>query len=360
MNKPIRSGIILAPIVETDYMFGKLGDTEIRVSDGNWTQFLPANEKQRQGFESMCCTNFSSTSAVEILFTRLIELKLMSVGNLKWLNDNGYIDVGGHINFSDRFDALVSGTSPDYGNTLKAPADAKHKYGLIPESVLPWTDSEVDYFNKTKITPQMYVLGQEFLKRFTINYEMVYASDYATALRISPLAGACFAWNGINNGVYYRVENPTNHAIAIIDPPTIWQIFDSYDPFIKKLADNYNLMGYAVRYIITESEPLPQTVKKNMYTLKRDPNDTSEVYAFSEDGLAKRHLANKGTLIQGATNLDKYWTWTETTTIPNATSLEWGKATECAEILLLAPDNKYVEVPTGGFSLWAWIKSLFK
>lgn len=263
--KPIRSGVILEKIVPTDYIFGVSAiDNEIKCDSGDWTQFLPKNEKQRQGFESMCCTNFSSTSAIEILMTRLIELKLISVGNLKWLSDNGYLDDTGHINFSDRFDALISGTKLNEGNTLKAPADAKHKYGLIPEKLLPWTDNQVDYFNKSKITPTMYSLGKEFLTRFSINYEMVYRKDFVEALKVSPLATAVYAWDGNNNGVYYKVNNNINHAVPIIKKPDTWNIFDSYDPFIKKLANDFIFFDYGIRYIIRENTIDEEDVKKNM------------------------------------------------------------------------------------------------
>ena len=242
-NKPTQSGVILEDIKPEDCLFGSFGDTTIRVPDGNWIKYLPKNEKQRNGFESMCCTNFSSTTAVEILMTRLIEDKLISIGNLAWLNENGYIDDSGHINFSDRFDAIVSGTTLS-GNTLKAPADAKHKYGLIPESMLPWTDNQDEYFKKSNVTTEMYNLGLEFLKRFQINYEFVYPADYQTALRVSPLASACYAWNGTNDGVYYKVSSAINHAICVFRQPDPWAIMDSYEPFQKLLSLNYQFSGH--------------------------------------------------------------------------------------------------------------------
>jgi len=360
-DKPTKSGFIPEPVEEKDWTFGASGlDTEAKVADGNWIPFLPANEKQRQGFESMACTNFSSTTAIEILFTRLIDLKLISVENLKWLNDNGYIDDTGHINFSDRFDALVSNTDPNSGNTLKAVAEGKRKFGMIPEKMLPWVDNIKEYFDKTKITPDMYALGQEFLKRFPINYELVYTKDFALALRISPLAGACFAWNGTQNGVYYKVPYNINHAICIVEPPDIWQIMDSYEPFIKKLANDYTFYDYAIRYIVREITGLPnQSVKKNMYTLRRDPQNPNEVYAFNETKSVKRHIANKQTLIEGARPTDQYWVWSETLPIVVASQEEFNNAVEAAEILLLPPDSRSSEVSTGGFNLWKWIKSLF-
>ena len=360
-NKPFKSGIILEKIVPTDYIFGvSTLDTTIKVENGDWTPFLPANEKQRQGFESMCCTNFSSTSAVEILMTRLIETKLISVGNLKWLNDKGYLDDSGHINFSDRFDALVSGTKLNEGNTLKAPADAKHKYGLIPEKMLSWTDDEVAYFDKAKITPEMYSLGKEFLTRFPINYEMVYRKDFVSAMKVSPLAGACHAWGTTSMEVYVKTTAPINHAIAIIDPPTIWKIFDSYDPFLKNLADNYIFLDYALRYIVRENTDVPDSSqKKNMYILRRNPDDNEEIFAFTEDWKFKRHVVNKETLIAGARPKDQYWVWDESIVIPWATPTEFQVAEELSEILLLPKDSS-ISINAGEkFSLWKWIKSLF-
>jgi len=360
LSKPIKSGFIPEPVVGEDYLFGVSAiDNFIKVESGDWTPYLPKSEKQRQGFESMCCTNFSSTSAIEMLLTRLIDLKLISVGNLKWLQDNGYIDDSGHINFSDRFDALVSGTKPSEGNSLKGVADAKHKYGLIPEKLLPWVDNETTYFDKSKITPQMYSLGLEFLKRFPINYEIVYKQDFQEALKVSPLAIAVYAWNGTVNNAYVLVPNPINHAVGMIDDKPIWQIFDSYDPFIKKLADNYNFYDYGIRYIVREITGLPnQSVKKNMYILKRDPQSPDEVYAFNEDMNAKRHIANKSTLKEGARSFDQYWVWDETTPIVVATQAEFDGAIEMAEILLLTKDS---EISTGTkFNLWRWLMGFIK
>lgn len=253
-NKPLKSGVILEDIVAEDWIFGAGAiDMEVKVADGNWVKYLPSNEKQRQGFESMCCTNFSSTTAIEILFTRLIKENKISSTNLKWLADNKYFDKAGYINFSDRFDAIVSGTRPSVGNSLKAPAEAKRKMGLIPEAMLPWVDNQNEYFDKNKITQKMYALGAEFLNRFAINYEMVYEKDIKDALKVSPVAGACFAWNGTDvNGVFVKVNNQINHAICRIKPVKGQQLMDSYEPFIKTMADDYIFADYGIRYIVRE------------------------------------------------------------------------------------------------------------
>lgn len=362
MEQKIPNAVILEPIVKTDYIFGVSAiDNEIKVENGDWTPYLPTEERQRREFETSACTNFSSCTDVEILLNRLIKQKMVSVSNLNWLFDKGYIDEQGNINFSDRYDAVVSNTKPEWGNSLKAVADAKHKFGLIPESMLSWVSNQIEYYDKSKITPEMYAMGEEFLKRFPINYEFVYKKDFVEALKVSPLAGALFAWNGTQNDVYYEQGQGINHAIVIIEPKDIWQIMDSYDPFVKKLTNNYNFYDYAIRYIVSENIDIPDnSQKKNMYTLLRNPKSPKEVYAFNEKKTVKRHITNRATLIEGAKPFDQYWVWSEGKPIVGATPTEFDRATEMAEILLLGTDSSTTEkVVASGFSLWNWIKKLF-
>lgn len=286
-------GVIIEEPNDKDWKLGSAEfGKEILVPGGDWAPYLPTHEKQRKGYETMACTNFSSTSAIEIYFTYLIKNKKISVGNLNWLKENGYLDVQGFVNFSDRFDALVSGTGPN-GNSLKAPAEAKRKYGLIPEGVLPWTSNYKDYFDKNKITQEMFNLGLEFLKRFSINYEFVYSNKFVKGLEFSPLAGACYAWSWTKDGIYQRSDGRINHAICKIKPPRIWHILDSYDPFIKKLANNYKFLHYAIRYIIREN--VTEEQEDNSMSLKTikfetdprifivSPNDEKELLWIHDD-----------------------------------------------------------------------------
>jgi len=359
-EKPNGSGFILEPVFECDWEFGdsKLG-LEDRVPDGNWIPYLPSNEKQTKGYRTSACTNFSSTSCIEIDFTYRLKNNLISPNNLKWLKDNGYFDDNGNINFSDRFDAVVSGTEPSWGNSLKTVAEAKRKYGLIPERMLPWAENVDEYFDENNITPEMYAMGQEFLKRFPINYEVVYDKDYVSALKKTPLAGAVYAWNGSSDGIYYRVENKLNHAIAIIEPKPVWQIYDSFNPHIKKLADNYNFLYYTLRYIIRENEDVvPNSSNKKMYVLLRNPNDAEEIFAFTQDMKAKRHIVNKETLKEGNKSPDQCWVWEgDKFPIEWATPSEFKNAIEMAEILLLPPDS---DSKQAGLSFWKQIINFIK
>jgi len=255
--KKVKSYVIIEDIKPDDWLFGVSAiDNIIKVKDGNWTPYLPNNEKQHIDFETFGCTNWSSTTAVEILITRLIVLGLISPENLEWLKNNGsgfsYFDDNGKINCSDRFDALGSGTNPKWGNSLKAPAQFKHDFGLIPERMLPMVKDKIKFWDKSDVTQEMWDLGKEFLTRFKINFEVVYEKEFAEALKVSPLAIAVYGWNGVSNGIYIRTENKINHAVTMIKPPEIWNIMDSYNPFIKRLANNFKFLGYAYRYIVTE------------------------------------------------------------------------------------------------------------
>jgi hypothetical protein len=87
-------------------------------------------------------------------------------------------------------------------------------------------------------------------------------------LKVSPLAGACHAWNGTNNGVYVRTPNQINHAICRIKPPANQKLMDSYEPFQKVMADDYIFMDYGIRYVIKdvpqETEPKKKGVIKTI------------------------------------------------------------------------------------------------
>jgi len=354
MDKPIKSGVIIEEPTAEDWLLGDASfGKEILVSDGDWSKYLPSKEKQRQGFESMACTNFSSTSAIEIYFNFLIKNKRISVGNLDWLTDKGYFDKEGSLNFSDRFDAIVSGTTSS-GNSLKNPAQAKHKYGLIPDKMLPWTDNRSEYFDKNKIAQEWYTLGQEFLLRFPINYERVSRRNFAEALKYSPLAGAVFAWNGVANGVYYKVDSRINHAICIFEPPKIWQIWDSYDPFIKKLADNYIFLNYAYRYIIQENVINEPSENDMLQTIKAQSDP--RIFIQSNTNAKKLIWIND---IDNTAWLD-YQRMISYGWIPPEPKIIGDSLLASYEIEPFRLNGDlFVNPDTNPFGLWRWIKSLF-
>lgn len=172
------------------------------------------------------------------------------------------IKTKGRVLFSDRMTAVLSGTSRQ-GNSLLAPIKAVHESGLIPKSMLPTTSEMTwdEYHDPEAITPKMIGLGKEFTERFKINYERVDEIFFKELLKDDMLNVAGYAWPQPVNGEYPRTENYPNHSFMIYKNPAYY-VFDHYydngqmGDFIKKLADDYDLMDYAYRiFISSEGQP---------------------------------------------------------------------------------------------------------
>ena len=254
------TGLILEPLQPTDWLMGSSGiGTKIRRPDTNWTPDLPTGEKQRRGdVDKMWCVSASAENTIETEFGYGINEKIICLEDLQWLNDKGYMDENGKVDFSDRFIAIMSKTTGN-GNSCRRVAQAIHKYGLIPEKMLPYRKAmswkecygydKWDTPNKSLITQETIDLGKEFLERFPINYEFINGGTRAhnKALQYNPLQVCVHAWNGRNNGIYVRTPLGINHAV---EKNNTDEIFDTYDPYIKKLASNFIYTDYAVRYLI--------------------------------------------------------------------------------------------------------------
>ena len=241
-----------------------------RVCDANIPEFqrelyLPEGEIQRSSIEDMMdCATRGPINILEAKFSFLLADDKFPQETQEWLEKNGYFQ-GGQVKFSDAFIAIKSGTSRR-GNSLKAPLEAIREFGLIPKKLLPlgidmtWEE----YHNPTRIAPEMNNLGKEFLKRFTINYEKVYQTDYQKIDDFIDVAG--YAWSEPINGVYPAIDFPPNHAFVRFKRPAHF-IFDNYidssdGDFIKKLAQDYDLLDYGYRlYVTVHTVPQKQSNK---------------------------------------------------------------------------------------------------
>jgi len=252
----------------------KLGAVRVCLSEKlkeSLMKYLPVGELQFGVQDFMDCATRSPINEAEAKFTGLVLEGVITANNRDWLIKKGYIISDEHgilqgVEFSDRFIAILSGTTRG-GNSLKAPVEAIRKYGLIPKSMLPRrADMTWDmYHNKSDITDEMMELGQEFLRRFGMNYERVKDTNFLDI----DCGIALSAWGRPDSkGVYQRIESGINHATFKPKDKPLIQIVDNYKDgfdgnFIKQLAPNYKLMHYGYRLIISEiwSEPI---VNKDM------------------------------------------------------------------------------------------------
>lgn len=252
-----------------DWHFGALSSPAlVSIPLAERDQYLPVGETQFDAYADFTdCASRSPVNHMEAIFTYHY-LHAMLPENKKWFEDNSYVQ-NGKITFSDRYIAILSGTTHE-GNSLKSPIETIRKQGLIPKALLPKEDTMTweQYYDSSKITPFLKSLGQEFLSRFTIEYEQVAQVHFADVLKDDMLGVAGFAWPDPVNGVYPPTDGAFNHAFLVYKLPQ-WQIFDNYlDPvdndFEKNLSPSYKFYEYGYRVYVAK-EQLPSAAPVSIY-----------------------------------------------------------------------------------------------
>lgn len=252
--KITNSIIITPPIPGTHILGGYNGVPSEPINTvGIWTPYLPSDERQHSlYFDTAACVTYSALNVIETVLNYKIDHKLISTENYKWLKDNGYLDENDKVNFSDRHIAKLSGTTKE-GNYLHIVIESIKEWGLVPEAVWNYPrDQRTPVFDRAeyyKTIPQSVKnIGLEFKKRFKIEAELEYKRNWTEALKYSPIQVVVYAWPKPENGIYPRVDNNQNHAIIKIEGNNI---YDTYRPHIKTLAENYNYLNYGYVFTIT-------------------------------------------------------------------------------------------------------------
>lgn len=240
----------------SEWTFGALSPVGLAViPTTERAEHLPLGEPQYGVEDFQDCATRAPINILETQFNWLLHSGKILPENERWLDDNGYI-VDGRITFSDRYIAILAGTTRQ-GASLKAPLEAIRKYGLIPKSVLPAYShfTFYDYHNPTAITQEMKNTGTTFAQMFRINYDQVYQHQFGLALMDDMIDVAAYAWPEPINGIYPKTDEPFNHAFALYDLPK-FQAFDNYleapNDWTKSLAPDYAFYDYGYRIFITE------------------------------------------------------------------------------------------------------------
>lgn len=258
---------------EKDWVFGAFSQKCLAlIPELEREKYLPIGEVQRTDIDDlMNCTSQAPTNLLETKFTYLYQNNKLDPSNKEWLEKNGYIE-NGRVWLSERFVSINAGNTKQ-GNSFKAPLEAIRTKGLIPKNMFPlekWMTWE-QYHDPSKITPSMYLLGQEFNRRFPTNYERAYRTYFVAVLKEDVLCVGGYAWPIPVNGVYQRVDLPPNHEFMGLKNPAYY-IFDSYTDsvdgdYIKKLAGDYAFVDFGYRIYISKenviTEDVTQTISGN-------------------------------------------------------------------------------------------------
>src|SRR3990167_3503637 len=212
----MNDGVILGK-KEGDWVGGTI-PYEVRNPSGNWDASLPPGEWQKfNSFESMACVSFSALNSIE---TQLKHLQ------------------GWTPNFSDRFIAKMSGTTPQ-GNHLWKVADTIRLEGLVLESDWP-TPSQFDWNTYYAEIP-------ETVKAKAIKYDVAY--EWLTSIEKD------YILKELKHAPIQIVVNNGTHAVELYNEADVHQYFDSYEPFRKSTSE----YAWPLKIVVT---PLPMQFQK--------------------------------------------------------------------------------------------------
>lgn len=207
---------------------------DIIMPDKNWKNLKIEHElqfNQKGLYDTQFCVTYSGQKDIAKFFTYLESVGKLSYDDLQFLSK---YKKDGMYNFSERFNATLGETTAHGAYQYKV-ANAIKNYGLIPQDMFPLADNFQDNIDKKFITQEMYDMGKEFLKRFSINYEWVDSFDN---LLYSPIQTIVKFVNYEKETDILKPEGELNHAVAGVNKTdeyneiedTYWQVYKRYHP----------------------------------------------------------------------------------------------------------------------------------
>jgi len=225
------TGFIAPQTFANNYVLGNINvPFKVLKEDGDWTaNKRPEKELQiAHNYDTYNCTSFNTLNQIEQYM---------------------YVAFGETVNYSDRWLGIVAGTRPP-GNDPHIVMEAIRKYGLIPESMLPFTMDigTVDEYYSFKNADEeaCRAEGLRWLEKNDFKHEWCFLPNQdipleekihnmKLSLKASPLSIAVYAWALDSRGVYIRYNNADTHWTSCYKIDDLQRVFDSYDPIEKNV-----------------------------------------------------------------------------------------------------------------------------
>ena len=259
LREGVNTGVFIEPKADDWFIKGYSGLTyKETLKSGNWRAWLPTDERQSNtGGDAMSCVSGATCHAIDTQLHYFMETGQLELGLIDWLRSEGYIDLDGRPNTSQRALAKISGTTKN-GNSPNRVANAADNEGFLPESDWTWDWNRAFNWNEFYSTlPQnLMVKMNAFLKFFDIGYEWVANGEPATRAEIeyhlkhAPLilaAPTCPPWG---EGIIPACGAPACHMTEIFNREDYTEIEDTYAPYQKKLAADYPL-NYVMKVVVS-------------------------------------------------------------------------------------------------------------
>lgn len=248
-----QSGLIITPSPSpNDWIMGAESGIipVVRRSDSDWRNFIPSSEAQRDiDFDTCSCVTFSATNVIETFLNYYIANGLLSQDHLDFLKVFRFIDVNNKINISDRFTAIMSGTTA-LGNTVPTVANSIKNTGLLSEKDFPFGGINfAQYQDRTKISNYMIARAKKFLNYFSTNFEWVmFAAGNQNSSSESQVLSAALK----EAPLQICVPITAYHAEELLQliPGGKKTYYDSYPPFLEEYDPALWPIQCALKYVI--------------------------------------------------------------------------------------------------------------
>lgn len=240
---PKKSTGLIDSFGERDWFAG--GNSPIKrkvlMMSGNWKDLINPHEIQvinsgkTSTYDTLMCVFYNGvTDGLEYIMNRQLELGLIPDWKIDWLVAKGYFKEG-RINFSERFVAINGGITSQGASIWEGMTAARNK-GLIPNDMFPMADNFKDNIDPKFITKEMYDLGLEFTKLFTITFEWLLDPVMTTEfIKYSPLICVGFYGNQENNNLLDPPHTGIQHCMLQVYETLLYrEIDDSYWQQFKK------------------------------------------------------------------------------------------------------------------------------
>lgn len=314
-------GVIESPLIESDYVADVNSPIvyKVVVPDGKWLAYESAGEQQiGVYFDTMACVTFSAIKCIVLQLNRAKAAGEIPNVILARCRELGYLNAAGWFDFSERFIAKMSGTTTG-GNSARAVWDTIRHCGLLGQQDWPYPNTQRtpvfswdDYYaDVPQALQDKALLALELLD---IAYEQITDVTLANLdkhLKQAPiqiLTYTCPPWNTTDIVLSCGVH-PSTHSTVLggIEAGYIDDL-DSYDPFNKKLALDYQI-NFAFKGVVAikptqPAQPMKHFVDKTLYQLIT-PGSVGGFFVMA-GGMLRRDLTAE---LQA--------TWIEISSVPN-------------------------------------------
>ena len=250
-NMEIKNGVLLGR-KKHDWIAGANSPINkiVLMPSLNWKQHLSKQELQfltEYTYDTLFCVTFSALKIIASLFNYFIKAGLMSIEDMKWLKDEGYL-INGEVNFNERWIGVLGGTT-DQGSYQYKVGNAIKNFGLLAQGDFPMADNFNDNIDKKFCEDWMFAKGKRFIKRFFINYNWVLDNGLDEALKYSPVQTIVKFANYTNPSDILKPEGSLNHSVVdIFLSPSYNEVSDTYNQEFKRYGKNYthSYMAYSL------------------------------------------------------------------------------------------------------------------